>query len=258
MTERPVIVVTGAAKGIGELIALRAAGDGFRVIVADRDEGGGRAVAQEISTNGGSACFAAVDMGSVESVREMVDGIATSEGRIDALVNNAAVTRGLDFFEIDPEAWDEFFDINARGSFFAMQHAAHVMREAGGGSVVNVASIAGKGWPGTSNIAYASTKGAVLAMTRVAASQLGAFGIRVNAVCPGVTDTALMRDVLATRAQNGGPPVEDQRTALSSLASLGRITQPDDVAAAVMFLVSEGAVGITGQSVNVDSGIMWD
>lgn len=252
------MLVTGAANGIGQEIAVRAAAEDYTVAVADIDGYRGEAVVESIRSTGGDAFFVEVDMADVTSVAAMVNRVVAEKGRLDVLVNNAAVTQALGFFEVTPESWQRFFDVNARGVFFATQVSAVTMRETGGGSVVNISSISGKGWTGTSNIAYASTKGAVIAMTRVAASQLGGLGIRVNAVCPGVTDTNLLRDVLETRAADRGTPVADLRDELSSLASLRRITQPGDVAATTLFLASPAAGGITGQTVNVDSGIMWD
>ncbi|WP_375000683.1 SDR family NAD(P)-dependent oxidoreductase [Aeromicrobium sp. CTD01-1L150] len=254
----PVMVVTGGGRGIGRQVALNAAAESFRVVVADVDQVAARAVEDEIRAAGGSARTIAVDMREVESVRGVVDDVMARDGRLDVLVNNAAMTRGIDFFDVEVDDWDAFFEVNARGAFFAMQFAARHMTAAGRGSIVNVASIAGKGWPGTSNIAYAGTKGALVAMTRVAAARLGADGVRVNAVCPGVTETALMRDLLESRARDGRGSVEHQRSAMAGLASLTRITQPDDVAEAVLFLATDRSAGITGQSLNVDSGIMWD
>ncbi|HEY5858620.1 MAG TPA: SDR family oxidoreductase [Aldersonia sp.] len=188
----------------------------------------------------------------------MIDDTVRAFGGISALVNNAGVTRDLDFFEVDAQAWDQIFAVNARGCFFALQSAATVMRDAGGGSIVNIASIAGKGWQGASNVAYASSKGAVVAMTRFSAAKLGPLGIRVNAVCPGVTETPYMRDVMQARAGRGGPTVDDLRATVSALSSLERITQPSDIASMAMYLASPQAEGITGQSINVDSGTMWD
>lgn len=252
------IIVTGGAKGIGREICLQAALAGHHVVVADIDEGRGRSTVDDAQRSGGVASFAWVDMADPGSARSLVDGVAESQGRVDVLVNNAAVTRELGFFDVSVKDWQLFSDTNAAGCFFAMQRAAKFMTESGGGAIVNIASIAGKGWSGTSNIAYAATKGAVLAMTRVAAAQLGHFGIRVNAVCPGVTETALFQDVIRERAAQGGASVEEQRAALASAASLRRITTPRDVAGAVLYLASDAAQGVTGQSVNVDSGIMWD
>lgn len=253
-----VMVVTGGAKGIGLEIALRAARDRYHVVVADIAVEEGGAAANLARQAGGDASSVSVDMADPVSVRSLVDSCVEVHGRVDVLVNNAAITRGLGFFDVSVDDWDLFFDTNARGCFIAMQRASEVMAAAGGGAIINIASISGKGWTGTSNIAYASTKGALLAMTRVAASQLGHLGIRVNAVCPGVTETGLLEQVIQTRAEQGGGTVPEQRRQFEALASLGRITTPRDVAGAVMYLASDDAAGVTGQSLNVDSGIMWD
>ncbi|MDX2358972.1 SDR family NAD(P)-dependent oxidoreductase [Dietzia sp. PP-33] len=257
MSQRTMIV-TGGAKGIGREICLQAGAEGYHVVVADIDEDGARATADDARRRGGGASWLWVDMADPASVRSLVDGVVESRGHVDVLVNNAAVTRGLEFFDVSIGDWQLFFDTNARGCFFAMQRVAEFMSESGGGAIINIASIAGKGWSGTSNIAYASTKGAVLAMTRVAAAQLGHLGIRVNAVSPGVTETALFEQVIHERAAQGGASADEQRAALASLASLRRLTSPRDVAGAVLYLASDAAQGVTGQSMNVDSGIIWD
>ena len=117
-------------------------------------------------------------------------------GRIDILMNNAGVTRKLDFFEVKESDWDWIHSVNAKGAFFCMQAAAREMAGRREGKIINVASIAGKGFRGTSNVAYAGSKGAVIAMTRVAASQLAPHNINVNAICPGVTRTALYERIV--------------------------------------------------------------
>jgi NAD(P)-dependent dehydrogenase (short-subunit alcohol dehydrogenase family) len=254
MSRTPLVLVTGAAHGIGREIAVEAARAGYRVVVADVDDVGGRSTVDAITASGRTAFHTHVDMADPDQVRSLISNTVAEHGKLGVLVNNAAITQGLSFFDIGVDDWDRFFAVNARGCFFAMQYAARAMRESGGGAIVNIASIAGKGWSGTSNVAYASSKGAVVAMTRVAASQLGPFGVRVNAVCPGVTDTALLQRVLESRAGS----VAEQRELLEGMSSLRRLNSPADIAAAVLFLASPGAQGITGQSLNVDAGILWD
>ncbi|MBC7630798.1 SDR family NAD(P)-dependent oxidoreductase, partial [Aeromicrobium sp.] len=123
---------------------------------ADVDEHAGRAAAGEIKGQRGAASFIPADLADVAPVRSLIDRSVETWGPIAGLVNYAAITRSLDFFDVDPDGWRRLFDVNARGSFFAMQHAARSMRAAGGGSIVNIANIAGKGWAGASNIAYAN------------------------------------------------------------------------------------------------------
>jgi NAD(P)-dependent dehydrogenase (short-subunit alcohol dehydrogenase family) len=251
-------VVTGGAHGIGKAIAARLAGQGFHVVVADIDGDGGTEVAQKIVADGASARFLRADMTSRTDIESMVAEASESEGGLAVLVNNAAITRAIDLFDVTADDWDQIFTLNARGYFLAMQAAARVMRDAGGGSIVNVASIAGKGWKETSNVAYAAAKGAVITMTRIAAARFGEHGIRVNSVCPGMTRTELMDGWLQGRSASEGRSVEDLLAEVSRQVPLRRLNQPDDVAAAVGFLASDAARTITGQSLNVDGGIVWD
>src|SRR5205823_11940633 len=131
--------------------------------------------------------------GEIETV---VAAVVDRHARVDVLVNNAGVTKSLGFFDVTEADWDRIYRVNARGLFFCMQAVARTMRDRRSGRIVNIASIAGKGYRGTSNIAYAGTKGAVIAMTRIAASQLARYDINVNAVCPGATRTELFEQVV--------------------------------------------------------------
>ena len=148
--------------------------------------------------------------------------------------------------------------MNIKGTFSMMQAVARVMREKREGRIVNISSISGKGYRNTSNIAYATSKGALIAMTRIAAVQLGKYGISVNAVCPGITETELMTAWLESRAREGRKPKHDLIKELLADSALLRINTALDVAQAVLFLVSDASRNITGQSLNVDSGMMWD
>src|SRR6516164_3339175 len=134
-------------------------------------------------------------MASVADINALVDKTMATFGRVDILVNNAGVTRSLGFFDVTEADWDWMYSINARGLFFCMQRVAREMIKQQSGKIVNIASIAGKGFRGTSNIAYAGTKGAVIAMTRIAASQLARYNINVNAICPGATRTHLYETI---------------------------------------------------------------
>jgi NAD(P)-dependent dehydrogenase (short-subunit alcohol dehydrogenase family) len=174
-------------------------------------------------------------------------------------VNNAGVTKSLGFFDVTEDDWDRINSVNNRGLFFLMQAAARSMRDAGtGGRIINIASIAGKGYRGTSNVAYAGTKGSVIAMTRISAQQLARFGINVNAICPGVTRTALFDQVIDELVERlGGTRDEAEARAVRSIP-LRRANDPEDIAALAVYLASEAARNVTGQSWNVDGGLHWD
>lgn len=253
-----VAVVTGAAAGIGEAIAERYAGEGARVVVADVQADHVRAVADRIAADGGEAYSEVVDMADVPAVRRMISRSVERLGRIDILVNNAGVTRPQSFFEVGEADWDAIHAVNARGAFFCMQSAAAHMRTQRAGRVINVASIAGKGYPTTSSIAYAASKGGLLTMTRTAASQLAPFGIAVNALCPGVTETAMVAGIIEQASSERAVTPEEVREELRASIPLGRANTPQDVADAAVFLASPLAAQITGQSLNVDGGMVFD
>jgi NAD(P)-dependent dehydrogenase (short-subunit alcohol dehydrogenase family) len=251
-------VVTGATRGIGLACAVRLAADGYGVVIADVDDAGEQVAAELMSETGGRVSFAHTDVTSRASLSATMADAEERYGRLEVLVNNAAVTRVIDFFSMTPDEWDRIMTVNARGCFFAMQEAAGRMRSSGGGRIVNVASIAGKGFRDTTNIAYASSKGAIITMTRIAAALLGPYDIRVNSVCPGMTKTAMWTDWIAGRARQEGVAEDALIAEQSARVPLGRLSEPDDIANAVAFLASRQSHTITGQSINVDGGVIWD
>ncbi|MFZ5654210.1 MAG: SDR family NAD(P)-dependent oxidoreductase [Pseudomonadota bacterium] len=253
-----VAVVTGAARGIGRAIAERYAAEGATLIAVDIDEPAVEGLVAAIRDAGGEAEARIADLGEVETIAPLLRDIARCHDSVDILVNNAAVTRAIDFFSVRPEDWDLIHRVNARGLFFCMQAAAELMRQAGGGRILNIASIAGKGYPATSNIAYAGSKGAVIAMTRIAAHALGRHGINVNAICPGVTRTDLYYQVVRERAEASGRLESEIIEAMDASIPVGRSNEPEDIAALAVFLASEEARNVTGQSWNVDGGLVWD
>ena len=159
---------------------------------------------------GDRAAFTVADVSSVAECQGLVADVVATHGRLDVLVNNAGVTKSLGFFDVTEADWDRIYSVNAHGLFFCMQAAAVAMRDQGGGGrIVNIASIAGKGYRGTSNVAYAGTKGAVIAMTRISASQLARYGINVNSICPGVTRTSLFEQVIDELVERTGASREE-------------------------------------------------
>jgi len=160
--------------------------------------------------------------------------------------------------DLTEEDWDRIMRVNGKGVFFCLQRVAREMIPRRSGAIVNIASIAGKGFTGASNVIYAGSKGAVISMTRMAALQLAAHNINVNAICPGTTLTALSDANLRTRAAAEGVTVEEMERRRNAAIPLGRPNEPEDIAALAVFLASPGARNITGQSFNVDGGIIFD
>ena len=253
-----IALVTGVGAGIGEAIALRYAEAGATVVGADIDVTAGSATMASAVDDSPNSEFVECDMADLDQIRPMVDGVVERHGRLDVLVNNAGITRQLGFFDVTPDDWDRINSVNTRGLFFCMQAAATRMREQDSGTIVNIASIAGKGYRGTSNIAYAGTKGCVLALTRVGAHQLARYGITVNSLCPGVTRTTLFNQVTSEAAERTGRPLEDIIARAEKEIPIRRSNTPDDIAHAAVFLGSNAARNITGQSLNVDGGLIFD
>lgn len=252
-----VALVTGAARGMGRAIAIRLASEGARVVATDIN---GRMVEQttiDIRELGHDAIAVEADIGDVADIDRVVVEAMNAFGRIDILVNNAGVTRHADIMDLTVEDWDRIHRVNARGVFFCLQRAAREMIDGGrGGRIINIASIAGKGYSGTSNAAYAASKGAVLAMTQIAAHQLGGHDINVNAICPGRTLTEMSRATAVQRSQDLGIPLDELEEQRNAIIPIGRANEPEDIAEMAAFLAGPGSRNITGQAFNVDGGLV--
>lgn len=253
-----VAIVTGAGRGIGKAVAGHYAREGASVVIAEIDEALGEKLAGELVAAGGKAEFVKTDLNKLSDIDALMAHVRDRFGRLDILVNNAAVTKSLDFFEVSEQDWDWIHNVNTKGLFFCMQAAARVMKEQGGGKIVNIASIAGKGYPATSNVAYAGSKGAVIAMTRIGAASLARHNINVNAICPGVTRTDLYYEVMRGKVQSSGKSEQEIIEALDASIPIRRSNEPEDIADLAVFLASDESRNVTGQSWNVDGGLMWD
>ena len=257
LTDR-VAIVTGAGHGIGHAIALALARAGADVAAVDIDKAAAEKTAAAVTAVGRKGLALAADVGDLASIDRMVGQVVQAFGRIDTLVNNAGVTRRAYIMDLTEADWDRIMRVNGKGVFFCLQRVAREMIPRRSGVIVNIASIAGKGYAGTSNAIYAGSKGAVIGMTRIAALQLARHNINVNAICPGTTVTALSIDNLKNRAREEGVTVEEMERRRNAAIPLGRPNDPGDIAALAVFLASPGARNITGQSFNVDGGIILD
>jgi 3-oxoacyl-[acyl-carrier protein] reductase len=237
------VIVTGAARGIGEAIARRLHADGYRVALADIDADGGRRVAAEL---GDDARFFLHDVREVDSWNVLLDDVRAELGdELYALVNNAARTEFRSFFDIDVAEWDDVLATNLRGTYLGCHVVGAVLRERGAGRIVNLASDAAFAASGASGAHYAASKAGVVAVTRRAATELAPYGVTVNAVAPAAIDGPLAQEVLRDRL--------DEKLADIPVGRLGR---PEEVATLVSFLVSDDAGYVTGATLDVNGGVL--
>jgi meso-butanediol dehydrogenase/(S,S)-butanediol dehydrogenase/diacetyl reductase len=251
-----VALVTGAGQGNGRAIALGLARAGADVAVNDLHEESAAHVADEVRALGRRALTAVADVSQVRQIEELIDRTVAGLGRLDVLVNNAGLIRARPFGEVTEEDWDRTMAVNARGLFFCMQAAGRVMVAQRSGTIINIASIAGRGSQSLSP-PYAASKAAAVVLAQQAARALAQHNVTVNAVCPGLIDTDFnqrLDDEVGVR-RLGLAPGEFLRQRIAAVP-LGRIGTPEDVANVVVFLASPAAAYITGQQITVDGGAL--
>jgi 2-hydroxycyclohexanecarboxyl-CoA dehydrogenase len=249
VTAARVALVSGAARGIGRAIALALAGDGRRVVLGDLHEREAAEVAAEIDDRGGSALALGLDVTDGDAVAAAVREAEGALGPVDVLVNNAGWDELHPFLETDEAFWDRVIDVNYKGCLRLTRAVVPGMVERGWGRVVNVGSDAGR--VGSSlEAVYSGAKGGVIAFTKTLAREVAPEGVTANTVCPGPTDTPLLRG-MADASPDGARFVH----ALERAIPMRRLGQPEDVAAAVRFLASDQAGFITGQTLSVSGGM---
>lgn len=251
-----IAIVTGAGRGMGRAIALRMAEEGAHIVAADIDAQTAHDTAASVEAIGRRSLPLEADLGAMASIDALVARAMEAFGRIDILVNNAGVTKGIDLLDITPDDWDWMHRVNAKGVFFCMQTVARQMVVQESGKIVNIASVAGKGYRHTSNIAYAASKGAVVVMTQVVGQLLARHNINVNAICPGATQTEMLQGIQRDRSAQHGVDIEELARRGTASIPLQRANTPEDIAAMAAFLASDDARNITGQAINVDGGMV--
>ena len=240
-----VAIVTGASRGIGETIAQTLAKAGAKVAIASRKQEDLQAVADEIKAAGGEAVAIACHTGKREQVQALVQQVLETWGRVDIVVNNAATNPHFGPMITSEEwQWDKTFEVNIKGYFWLAQAAIPAMEQQGGGSIINVASVAGLN-PGTAMGVYSVSKAAVIAMTKQLAQELGHANIRVNALAPGLIKTKFSSALWSN---------EDINNKILGSTPLGRIGTTDEVAAAALYLASDEAAFTTGTVITMDGG----
>jgi NAD(P)-dependent dehydrogenase (short-subunit alcohol dehydrogenase family) len=241
-----VVLITGAGAGIGRATALAFAQAGATVAVTDIDRARSIQIADEISSTGGRAFAAEMDVSDEAQVTRVFDETIARSGKIDILVNNAGVGARVPTADLATDQWQRVLGIGLTGAFFCTRAAAKPMMAQGRGAIVNVASVMGLSGGGLyPNPAYHAVKGAIVNLTRAWALEWAAYGIRVNAVAPAFTRTALVEPLMADAAI---------RRAIIEATPLGRLVEPEEVASAVVFLASDAAAMITGHTLPVDGG----
>lgn len=254
------VLVTGAARGIGRGIALRFAEAGARVVIADMDEHAGAETARACEEAGGArhdvARFVRADLSQVEDARAAVRATIEAFGRIDVAINNAGIFPPTPALDIEEAAWDRVLDVNLKSAFFVAQEAARAMTQARrGGAIVNVASI--DAFHPSGNLAhYDASKAGMVMMTSSLARELTPLGVRVNGVAPGGVTTPGVQEMQSRFASAMGVSAEQMMAGYVQKIPAGRMGVPDDIATAVLFLASDAASYVTGQTLIVDGGLL--
>lgn len=242
-----VVIVTGAGSGIGKATAKLFGAHGARVVVSDIDRKNAKAVADEILLSDGKASIVKTDVTQFNEVESLVNQVVEKHGQLDVMVNNAGIGGKQQARTADHtlEDWHNVVAVNQTGVFYCMKMALAQMMEQGHGNIVNVASLAGLRASGN-NLSYSASKFAVVGMTKSAALEYGRKNIRINAVCPGFTESALLDQLLAVSSDMGDK--------LKRFIPMGRFGQAGEIAEAICWLASDNSKFITGQTITLDGG----
>ena len=245
-----VALVTGASSGIGRAAAKALAANGARVAINfHRNKVGAEATRKEIVATGGSAIAAQADVMQVHDVESLVERTVTELGPIDILVNNAgSLVERLRILELTEERWDEVIDLNLKSAFLCCRAVAASMMERKTGAIVNVSSIAGRTGGALGSIHYSTAKGGLITFTKGLAKELAPFGVRVNAVSPGVIDTRFHEEFSSPEMMKGYVAAIPQ----------GRVGTPEEVAEVICFLASDAASYLAGETIEINGGMFMD
>jgi len=249
--EGKVAIITGSTAGLGRIVATMFWEEGAKVVVVGRNEEKGKRVVKEIEDQGGDALYVKTDITKASSVENLVRDTVMKYGKIDILHNNAATMFSHMIWETTEEEWDQTIATNLKGVFLCSKYVIPHMIKQGGGSIINTASIWAEVVP-SSYAAYCASKGGVVALTKAMAMDCAPYNIRVNAVLPGT----IARTPLTEGYLKNAPDPEKMAKFINSLHPLGRMVNPEEVAAAVIFLASDEASFVTGIALPIDGGRM--
>ncbi len=242
--ENKAALISGGARGMGAVEARLFASEGAKVVIGDVLEGEGRRVEAEINESGGECVFVRLDVTDESSWNDAVNQVVSRFGKLDILVNNAGIYRTHNVVDTSVEEWDQVMDINAKGVFLGTKAAIPAMRDSGGGSIINISSVAGLVGNHFSS-AYTASKGAVRLFTKSTAIQYAGEGIRANSVHPGTIETQMTADMLSS------PEYRQDRI---DRTPLGRLGTPEDIAFGVLYLASDESSFVTGAELVIDGG----
>jgi len=246
--ENRVAVITGGGQGIGKGMAERFAAEGASVMIGDIDPNVGQATAEEINaTASGKIGFIKADVKKRDEIFHLMEATHQEFGKVDILVNNAGICSLTGIEEMTEQEWDDMLNINLRGVFFCSQAVTPIMKRQKAGTILNMASLAGKVGGVVVGPHYAASKAGVICLTKSFAKALAPYGVRVNAISPGPIETAMTADWPA-----------EMRANFAKQTPLGRFAQAEDISEAALFLVSDGARHITGEILDVNGGLLMD
>jgi NAD(P)-dependent dehydrogenase (short-subunit alcohol dehydrogenase family) len=248
------VAVSGAAAGIGRACARQLAAAGARVALLDIAPDGARDTARMITADGGRCAVYQADVSVGAAMEAALDRAESELGPVTLAVGSAGIIRNTPFLELSESAWDRTLAVNLRGMFILLQSVGRRAARHGGGAMVAVASVAGRGGRPTA-ADYAASKAGVISLVRSAALALAGDGVTVNAVCPGVVATEMTRAIHEDKAEISGITAEESFARQAAQIPLGRVETPEEVAEAVAFLLSPSAAYITGQALNVCGGL---
>lgn len=255
LLQNSVAIITGASRGIGRSIAQAFAIEGAKLCLIARNKNQLDALADELKLNTQSVLTLALDVTDRDACFEAVAKVQNKFGHIDTLVNNAGVYRSKPFLDYSAKDFQDMLDVNLFGVLHFSQACLAPMQQRRSGSIINIASTAGK-WGSRNQSAYNVSKHAVVGLTRCVALEASPFQVTVNAICPGFVETDMLDELRAQASHSAGTSIEDfEKTALSRVP-LGRMMQPEEIAQMAVFLASQAARGMTGQSIHMDGGMV--
>jgi 3(or 17)beta-hydroxysteroid dehydrogenase len=252
-----VAIVTGAARGLGKAQAVLLAKEGAKVVATDINETLGKRLPEEVKREGGEAIFIKHDVSNEQDWREVIEKTLSEYGKLDILVNNAGVLLHHTIEDLSLEDWRSVLNVNLEGVFLGIKYAIGAMKKSGGGSIVNISSIAGMvGMPDTSS--YVASKGAVRLFTKAAALECSKmkldYNIRVNSIHPGFIYTEMVDGVIKADVEKFGITMEEAKKLYIDLTMMGRFGEPEDIAYGVLYFASDESKYVTGAELVIDGG----